>query len=221
MGPVSTAIEVSPAPSEMVAIEWEYGFPTFDSNLNKNITTTYLNTLINAHQRSSTLINAHQRSSTLINAHQRSSTLINAHQRSSTLINNNQQSLTHPRRANTLTSRFALRPDGRDAFYCGGRARSQTIKTGGPILRSTLDNAEPVLRSTLVNAEPVLRSTLVDAEPVLRGTLDNAEPVLRSTFLHTQGSLAVRERKSYVAGLVAATAVVTEALKPAGKRGTL
>ncbi|OQE67201.1 hypothetical protein PENNAL_c0175G08881, partial [Penicillium nalgiovense] len=57
--------------------------------------------------------------------------------------------------------------------------------------------------------------------PVLRSTLDNAEPVLRSTFLHTQGSLAVRERKSYVAGLVAATAVVTEALKPAGKRGTL
>ncbi|OQE08723.1 hypothetical protein PENFLA_c127G09175, partial [Penicillium flavigenum] len=28
------------------------------------------------------------------------------------------------------------------------------------------------------------------------------------------GSLAVRERKSYIAGLVAATAVVMEALKP-------
>ncbi|KAJ6026408.1 uncharacterized protein N7446_004990 [Penicillium canescens] len=41
-------------------------------------------------------------------------------------------------------------------------------------------------------------------------------------FLSSQlGSLAVRERKSYIAGLVAATAVVTEALKPAGKRGTL
>ncbi|KAJ5471292.1 transcriptional regulator family: Fungal Specific TF [Penicillium desertorum] len=34
------------------------------------------------------------------------------------------------------------------------------------------------------------------------------------------GSLVVRERRSYIAGLVAATAVATEALKPAGKRGT-
>ncbi|OQE10565.1 hypothetical protein PENFLA_c089G11025, partial [Penicillium flavigenum] len=33
------------------------------------------------------------------------------------------------------------------------------------------------------------------------------------------GSLAVRERKSYIAGLVAATAVVMEALKPVGTRG--
>ena len=35
-----------------------------------------------------------------------------------------------------------------------------------------------------------------------------------STFLQSQGSLDVRERKYYIAGLVAATAVVTEALKP-------
>jgi hypothetical protein len=34
-----------------------------------------------------------------------------------------------------------------------------------------------------------------------------------STLLQSQGSLAVREHKSYIAGLVAATAVVTEALK--------
>jgi hypothetical protein len=52
------------------------------------------------------------------------------------------------------------------------------------------------------------------------GTIIDAELVLRSTFLRLQGSLAVRERKSCIAGLVAATAVVTEALKPADKRGT-
>jgi hypothetical protein len=68
---------------------------------------------------------------------------------------------------------------------------------------------------------PILRGTLVDAEPILRGTLDHAEPILRSTFLQSQGSLAVRERKSYIAGLVVATAVLTKALKPAGKRETL
>ena len=34
------------------------------------------------------------------------------------------------------------------------------------------------------------------------------------------GLVAARERKSYIAGLVAATAVVTETRKPAGKRGT-
>ncbi|KAL2698188.1 hypothetical protein AAEP93_010898 [Penicillium crustosum] len=75
--------------------------------------------------------------------------------------------------------------------------------------------------TTVDNAEPILRGTVDNAEPMLRNTVNNAEPILRSTFSHTQGSLAVRERKSYAAGLVAATAVTTEALKPAGKRGTL
>ncbi|KAJ5477639.1 hypothetical protein N7530_003148 [Penicillium desertorum] len=42
---------------------------------------------------------------------------------------------------------------------------------------------------------------------------------LRSTFLQAQGSLAVRERKTYIAGLVAATAVVTEVLKPYAGEG--
>ncbi|CAP79417.1 hypothetical protein PCH_Pc19g00010 [Penicillium rubens Wisconsin 54-1255] len=95
-----------------------------------------------------------------------------------------------------------------------------TVVDAEPILRDTVDDAEPILRDTVDNAEPILRDTVDNAEPILRDTVDIAEPILRSTFLHTQGSLAVRERKSYIAGLVAATAVVTETLKPAGKRGT-
>jgi hypothetical protein len=89
-----------------------------------------------------------------------------------------------------------------------------TVANAEPILRDTVSNAEPILRDTVANAEPILRDTVANAEPILRDTVDNAEPILRSTFLHTRGSLAVRERKSYIAGLVAARAVVTETLKP-------
>jgi hypothetical protein len=86
-------------------------------------------------------------------------------------------------------------------------------------LRSTLDNAELILRSTLVDAELILRSTLDNAELILRSTLANAELILRSTFLHSRGS---GQRGSTILTSLgsAATAVFTEALKPAGKRGT-
>lgn len=41
---------------------------------------------------------------------------------------------------------------------------------------------------------------------------------MRSIFLQPHGSLAVRERKSFIAGLVEVTAVAMKTLKPVSKR---
>ncbi|CAP94180.1 hypothetical protein PCH_Pc16g15100 [Penicillium rubens Wisconsin 54-1255] len=96
-----------------------------------------------------------------------------------------------------------------------------------PLMMKTPSAAENLVMQrspaeNLVTQRPPAR-IVVDADLSCEVVLFSQHPPARhidNADLSCGGSLAVRERKSYIAGLVAATAVVTETLKPAGKRGT-
>ncbi|KAK9847069.1 uncharacterized protein MYU51_020497 [Penicillium brevicompactum] len=122
-----------------------------------------------------------------------------------------------------------------------------TVDNAELVLRDTVDNAEPILRGTLDNAEPILRGLLLtqdlvcgelaspcgvhlvtqrpparivgDADLSCEAHLITQSPSCEAPS-YTRGAHGSEGAHSYIAGLVAATAVATETLTPAGKRGT-
>jgi hypothetical protein len=85
-------------------------------------------------------------------------------------------------------------------------------------LRSSLGNAAPPCEEQLVTQSPscevVLLTQHLPARIVVDADLSCEAPS------YTRGAHGSEGAYSYIAGLVAATAVVTEPPKPAGKRGT-
>ncbi|OGE46781.1 hypothetical protein PENARI_c111G00221 [Penicillium arizonense] len=168
-------------------------------------------TLTDSHRLSPTLTNSHQHSPTLTNTHQHSPTLTNTHQHLPTLTNTHQHSPTsqqtfhqnkHP--STTLSSLFALRQNE--------SANSITAK-GLSDRKLSMQNNWEYGSFYLSNDDPSEYKTDEEDVGQVFASSNTLEYSDTGPQHHGEGSLAVRERKSYIAGLVAATSVVTEALE--------